>query len=134
MEILFISHNAELRGLSITEFVLPSPTRLLSKKILTGWLSKLIEFKSKISEFLIQYSEAPFVAIKFKAPISFKLLLNLKSTISNAHTKPSNKVSISFNEKGAFEISISFFILSAISGSINGLLNFFDDNSSISTP
>ena len=92
----------------------------------------MIVFISKTSLFLIQYSEAPFVAIKLRAPISLKFLLNRKSTISNAHTKPSNKVSTSFRAKGASEIFISSFILSAISGSINGLLNLVDDNSSIS--
>ena len=68
------------------------------------------------------------MAIKFKAPISFNVLLNLKSTISREVTNPSNKSSILLIENGAFDISISSLTLNAISGSINGLLNFLDDN------
>ena len=67
------------------------------------------------------------MAIKFKAPISFNVLLNLKSTISKEQTIPSNKSSILLIEKGALYISISSLTLKAISGSINGLLNFLDD-------
>ena len=67
------------------------------------------------------------MAIKFKAPISFNVLLNLKSTISKEQTNPSNKSSILLIANGAFDISISSLTLKAISGSINGLLNFLDD-------
>ena len=52
------------------------------------------------------------MAIKFKAPISFNVLLNQKSTISKEQTNPSNKSSILLIENGAFDISISYQILS----------------------
>ena len=106
---------------------LPSPTISLLKEILISWSSKLILFIENTSEFLIQNSEAPFVAIKLKAPMSLRFLLKRKSTISNEQTNPSNKSLISLVEKGALEILISSFILKAISGSINGLENFLEE-------